>query len=341
LTKQFPKVFIIVLNWNKLQNILECLKSVFLQDYPNYEVVVVDNASTDGSCDVIEREYPTVCLIKNSTNLGYAGGNNVGIRYAMSKNPDYIWLLNNDLTVERKCLREIIGAAEKSDSIGLVSPIVYHYDRPNQSQFAGSYMNWEDLSLVYLDWDSEVGEKYEIPSDLCLWGTALLIKRKLIEKIGYLKDEYFAYWEDIEYSLRSIKAGFENVVCKSGKVFHRNEFEEGNGFKKEKYFYYFMQRNRIILANEYFEKVIPRLKFKIRYFAELSDYVRRYGNGNIDAVMDGAWHGIKGITGPMRSEDKMPSYIKKLLVLMSRLHPVFFADLITFRFEKISRKIGV
>ncbi len=336
-----PKVIIILLNYNRHKDIIECLNSVFSQDYPNYEVVVVDNRSSDGSSAVIKREYPAVCLIENSANLGYAGGNNVGMRYAISQDAEYIWLLNDDTTVDPKCLNEIIEAAEKSDLIGLVSPIIYDSDNPKQAQFAGSYMNWKDISLIYENWEREVEKDCEIGGDLCLWGTALLIKRRVIEKIGYLKEEYFAYWEDIEYSLRSIRAGFKNIVCKSGKVFHKNRFDESGIARKGQTYHYFMQRNRIFLGKEYLGKSIHRLKFAIRYIAELSDYVHRCGKDNIDPCMNGAWHGIMGITGPMTSEDKMPNYIKRTLLLISEHHPIFFADLITLRLKKIARKISM
>jgi len=332
-----PKVFIIILNWNGLQNTLECLESVFKLNYENFEVVMVDNGSTDGSCKIIEKMYIKVRLIENGENLGYAGGNNVGIRYAMSQNAQYIWLLNNDTIVEKDCLKTLVAQAEITDSLGLASPVVYYYDNPYEIQFAGSYMNWKDISLNYL---TCVKQGLNNDGDLCLWGTALLLKGQLVENIGYLKEEYFAYWEDVEYSLRSIKAGFKNIVCQSAKIYHKNKFHQEDNNKKGEAYHYFMSRNRVLLGNEYFKSPIKRSIFKIRLFASLSDYVQRCGKQNIDPIMDGSWQGIKGMNGPMTNRKRMPSSIKKSLVLISKLHPIFLADLLTLRLSDVWRKMS-
>lgn len=305
-------------------------------NYENYAVIVVDNGSEDGSCERIEMKYPAVDLIKNTHNLGYAGGNNVGMRLAMEKGAEYIWLLNDDATVSPDCLKLMVEAAEGESEIGLVSPIVYYFENASKWQFAGSYINWKPFILRFPDRGKEIGEEFQKGRDVCLWGTALLIKRKLIQKIGYLKDEYFAYWEDTEYSLRSMRSGFKNVVCEAGSVFHKRQLEEADGAKKGKHFYYFMVRNKKFLGDEYIRKSIDRVSFNIRYFAELSDYLGRYEKEYLDACMDGAWHAMKGITGPMSDQDKMPNYLKTLLFLMSKYHPVFFADLITLQLKEIS-----
>lgn len=336
-----PKVFIVILNWNRPKDILECLESVHRMNYENYAVIIVDNGCEDGSCETIKKTYPGVDLIKNTHNLGYAGGNNVGMRLAMERGADYIWLLNDDTTVSPDCLKLMIEVAEGDNEIGLVSPIVYYFENPSKWQFAGSYINWKPFIFRFPDRRKEIGEEYQKGGNVCLFGTALLIKRKLIQKIGYLKYEYFAYWEDTEYSLRSLRGGFKNVVCKSSSVFHKGQVGGSDGAKRGKHYYYFMVRNKKFLGDEYIRKAIDRLSFNIRYFAEVSDYVGRYEKEYLDACMDGAWHGMKGITGSMSDKDKMPYYLKKLLLSISRYHPVFFADLITLKLKEISRRISM
>jgi GT2 family glycosyltransferase len=160
----------------------------------------------------------------------------------------------------------------------------------------------------------------------------------VIQRIGYLKDEYFAYWEDTEYSIRAIRAGYENVVCKSAKVFHKHQPHEANQLKKGQHYYYFMQRNRIFLEKEYLGKSVNSLAFKIRCLAITSEYARRCGKENIDACMNGTWHGIKGKSGPMSNAVGMPNYFRRLLLFMSRYHPILFAELVTFDIRSISRK---
>lgn len=303
--------------------------------------MIVDNGSEPGSCEAIQKQYPAVDLIKNPFNLGYAGGNNVGMNWALKKRADYVWLLNNDTTVAPDCLKRMVEMAEGNNEIGLVSPIVYYFENPSKWQFAGSHVRWDPFGLLFPDPKSEVGKEFQTGNDVCLWGTALLIKNKVIETIGYLKDEYFAYWEDTEYSLRSMRAGFKNAVCKNASIFHKKQPEKSNGTKKGKHFYYFMQRNKQLLGNEYIQKSFDRLRFNIRSFAELSHDLQNCDEIYYDACLDGGWQGIKGITGAMNEEIKMPKHLKRLLLVMSKYHPVFFADMITLNVRQIWRRIMI
>ena len=113
---ELPLIYIIILNWNGLQDTLECLGSILKMDYPNFRVVVVDNNSTDNSVDIIRKAHPQVSLIENKENLGYTGGNNTAMRYAMQHSADYVWLLNNDTTVEADTLSKLVFAAEESST---------------------------------------------------------------------------------------------------------------------------------------------------------------------------------------------------------------------------------
>jgi len=335
---RYPKVFIIILNWNGLKDTLECLASVDTLDYRNYDIIVVDNGSSDNSCAIMQERYPKVRILKNQNNLGFTGGNNVGIKHALAQGADYIWLLNNDTIVDQQCLKEIIAKAETDKYIGLISPIIHSYPDPDEIQFMGSYLNWEDISVSYLNSSNiELVER----EDLCLWGTALMIKKELVETVGYLKEEYFAYWEDIEYSLRSMSAGYKNLICKSGKVFHKNKYTPMEVRNKNKYYHYFMARNRMLLGREYLKTTLQRLIFVIRYFASISDYVRRCSGLQIDACMDGAWQGLKGVGGPMTDTIKMPFLIKKILLLMSKNKPIFIGDLLTWNVKRLLNKSKV
>lgn len=332
-----PKVFIIILNWNGLKDTLECLDSVYKLDYRNFEVIVVDNASSESPAKAISGGYPRTILIENSENTGYTGGNNVAMRYAMAHNADYMWLLNNDAVVEADTLSKIVESAESSDHIGLVSPTVYYYDDPGKWQFAGSYMDWETFSLVGPDLAAEeVGKEFQCGDNICLWGTALLIKRSMVEKAGYLKEEYFAYWEDTEYSLRGMAHGFQNRLCASAKIFHKAPLDR---VSKGEHFYYFMQRNRMLMLNEYTRSFRRRLSLKIRLLAELSYDIGQCGSRNKKPCFDGAWHGLNSISGPRRDDEKMPVLYQICLSLLSKCYPLFLSDLVTFHFKDAYGKI--
>jgi GT2 family glycosyltransferase len=193
-----PKVFIIILHWNRLHDILECLTSVFELDYHNYEVVVVDNASQENSAHVILGKFPTVHFIRNTENLGFAGGNNVGMQYAMDHGAGYIWLLNNDAIATADSLRNMIELAQSRKEIGLVSPIIYYLNDADKPQWAGNYVDWRTLSIIGPEDNSNVEREFQGGNHVCLWGTALLVKSSVVDRIGYLNERYFAYWEDME-----------------------------------------------------------------------------------------------------------------------------------------------
>jgi len=132
-----PKVFIIILNWDNWTDTKDCLKSLENNGYPNYEVVVVDNGSTEK----FEISDPKIKVIYNKENLGFSGGNNVGIKYALDNNADYVLLLNNDTIVNHNFLNKLVEIAEKDNKIGMVGPKIYFPDS-KKIWFAGGQINW-------------------------------------------------------------------------------------------------------------------------------------------------------------------------------------------------------
>ena len=122
----FQKVSVIILHYNAVSDTLRCLESLRAIDYSDYEIILIDNASGDDALEMV-RKYPGIILIKNEENLGYAGGNNTGIEYALKNGASYVWLLNNDTIVEPNTLRELICAGQEDESVGLLSPVIFDY----------------------------------------------------------------------------------------------------------------------------------------------------------------------------------------------------------------------
>ncbi|MCX7596938.1 MAG: glycosyltransferase family 2 protein, partial [Fischerella sp.] len=131
------KVFVILLNWNGWQDTVKCIVSLKGLSYPNYEIVVLDNASTNDSVEQIRAAHPDVTLIETGANLGFAGGNNVGIRYALEHGAEYIWLLNNDTIVDANALSAMVTKAESDPKIGLVGSVLYYMNNPGSVQAWG------------------------------------------------------------------------------------------------------------------------------------------------------------------------------------------------------------
>ena len=216
----YPKVSIIILNWNGKEDTIECLESLRKLDYPNYDVIVVDNGSTDGSCEILKKNYPYVKLIENEKNLGVATGYNFGIYQARG---EYILLLNNDTVVDGDLLKELVTVLESNPEIGIVGPTMYYYDDPKRIWVGGGggiYWNKGKTSLLRTN-EIDNGEFDEITEVDYIAGCALLTKRELFEEIGYMDTKYFAYWEETDWCVRACKAGYKVLYVPKAKIWHK------------------------------------------------------------------------------------------------------------------------
>ena len=337
---KFPLVSIIILNWNGLRDTLECLESVYKLDYPNFEVIVVDNGSTDGSVTVIREKYPQVILIENKENLGYAGGNNIAMQYAMKQDADYVWLLNNDIVVESDSLSKLLGTSESRPQIGLASPVVYYFNNPEMIQFCGSYVDFKNKTIVYPeDKNLHIDDDFIDGENVCLWAAALLIKKNIVEKIGYFEEKFFAYWEDTEYSVRALKSGYRNAVCTSAKVYHKTPKRQypGAGIKRVPYYYYFMTRNMYYLGNKYFRSFLGHyLSFVLMLFKYCNEDINAEA---ANACLQGAWDAFHGISGGRPMNAKAPASMRRIFYLCSSWHPYFWANLLKGNFSHILSEI--
>lgn len=211
-----PNVAVIVLNWNGWKDTLECLSSLEKLDYPNYEMVVVDNGSTDRSEDKIREAYPGVSLIETGTNLGFAGGNNVGVSYALQHGADYVWLLNNDTVADESCLARMVELAEADSSVGAVGSVLYemHEKDSIQTYGGGRVLLWMGITRYFTSPVPDEDVHY-------LTGASLLVRREALEDVGFLDDRFFMYWEDTDYGLRLRKAGWKLAVAPEAKLWHK------------------------------------------------------------------------------------------------------------------------
>jgi hypothetical protein len=212
----YPKVSIIILNWNGLKDTIECLESLKKINYPNYEVIVVDNGSEGNDADVLEERYGDyIRLIRNKENLGFAGGNNIGIKYSLEKGGEFFLILNNDVVVERNFLEPLVEDILKDEKIGIIGPVNYNYYQPSKIISAGRRINfWKGSNIEVFSLE----EPTEVES---LWGCCLLIKKDVIDKIGYFYEPYFLFFEETDYCLKARRAGFKIVCEPKSKIWHK------------------------------------------------------------------------------------------------------------------------
>ena len=240
------EVYIIVLNWNGKDDTIECVRSLQKINYNNYKIVVVDNGSEDDSVSEIKKQFSKVEIIENKKNLGFAGGNNVGIKYAINSGADYVLLINNDTTVEEDFLSELVEAGESDKKIGILGSKICFYSDPNRIWFAGGKVNWLKNKGTHIGLDQiDNGQYDKIKETDYLTGCCLLIKREVVEKIGVLAEDYFLYYEDTDFSLRTKNAGYKPIYVPKSKIYHKISRSTKPGSFS---YIYYHARNGLVMA---------------------------------------------------------------------------------------------
>jgi len=224
-SKTAPLVFAVVVNWNSRTNLLECLDSLEKVDYPrsNLEILVVDNGSTDGSKRGLDREHPRVTLLENRDNLGYVKAANRGIEFALARGADYVWILNNDVVVDRDSLSNMVDAGESQESIGVIGPVVYKYFDPENAENCGYRVDFWTGRLKKLRFGKDVFSSRarhleDVESNM---GCSNLVKSKVFERIGLLNPAYEIYFEETDFNVRARRDGFRVVVVREARVWHK------------------------------------------------------------------------------------------------------------------------
>lgn len=243
--KPFPKVFAITLNWNGKDDTIECVASLQRLTYPNYEIVVVDNGSMDGSVSALKARYPDITTIENGQNLGYAEGFNVGLRYAYENGAHYFLILNNDTVVDPDVLKALVRVAESDDQIGFVSGKVYSYEEPDKLETAGRHSHpillaGQQVGIDEIDQGQhDQTKEYDFVDDVFL-----LVRRRAYEETGGYDPNFFLYWEETDWCIRVRRAGYKLIYTPEAKIWHKHGKSVG-GQRSSTYTYY-MTRNQIV-----------------------------------------------------------------------------------------------
>ncbi len=221
-TKDWPRVSVIMLNWNSIEDTRECLESFKKVTYPNYDIIVVDNASQENEADQLRKEYgDQITVIANSKNLGFPEGNNTGIRRALENGSEFVNLINNDVTVDSEFLTEQIKIA-KDPAIGMVgSKILNYYDRKRLDSAGGEATYW--LMWIRNQWAEEDRGQFEkiVDRDFVL-ANSMLIRKDVFDKVGLMDPEFFFGAEEYDLCLRVKRAGFRIVYVPKSIIYHKS-----------------------------------------------------------------------------------------------------------------------
>ena len=223
------KVSIILVNYNGFSDTVECIESIKKNTYSNYELIVVDNGSTEKpTTSDLNAIKETSIFIPLEKNIGFSGGNNVGIRYAIEHGSDYVLLLNNDTVVERHFLTQMVNAAQKKNDLGVIGGKIKYYSNPDKIWFGGGGFD-ESNGYVwhkrYNQTDDQGGN--DIIEQSFLTGCLMLIPIPIINTVGLLDEKFFLYCEDTEFSCRVRKHGFKLWLCEDAVIYHKVSASSG------------------------------------------------------------------------------------------------------------------
>jgi hypothetical protein len=215
----------VVLNWCNEHDTKACLDSLAAQDYPALSVLLVDNGSPDGSGPRLHARYPKVGYLQTGQNLGYAGGNNRGMKQAVDDGAEYVLVVNNDTVLERSCVTELVKAVRGEESIrtGAVGAKILRYDAPDQIWFGGG--EFDRLRAIGRHIGENLADSNPAERDTrdvtFLTGCCLLIPAETLRTVGVFRDDFFAYCEDVEFCLRVSRKGLRLVYAPAARLRHR------------------------------------------------------------------------------------------------------------------------
>lgn len=216
------RVDVVVLNWNGWQDTIACLASLQHLDYPDFRLLVVDNASTDESVAQITKAMPSVELLQTGVNLGFGGGCNAGIEHALARGAEYVWLVNSDATVDAHALSALVRVADENFALASVGSVAYEVDARDKIQlWGGGRINlWTGHSRHLLS-----------PGSLdFISGASVLLRCTALEEVGLFDQKtFFMYWEDTDLAFRLQKAGWQLAVADDSRIWHKQSASLGRG----------------------------------------------------------------------------------------------------------------
>ena len=257
------KVYVVIVNWNGKKDTQTCLSSLANIEKHNvdFHVIVVDNGSADDSVPSIRKKFPWVTVLETGKNLGFTGGNNVGITYALEHQADFVWLLNNDTFVDGNVLN--ILSSFRDPKVGICGSKIYfaaghefHFDRYKEKErgkvlwYAGGLVDWDNMYASHRGVDEVDHGQYDTEGATpFVTGCSMMIKRSVFDRIGMLDDRFYLYLEDLDFCLRAKKAGFSLRYVPSSVLWHVNagsSSRPGNPLQQ-----YYQTRNRLLLGFRY------------------------------------------------------------------------------------------
>jgi len=293
-------VGVVLVNWNSADYTIRCLASlVSATRVPDF-MVVVDNASAEGSVAAIRDAFPLVHIIENQENYGFTGANNMGISYLLSRNVDYIWILNNDTTVSHNCLQVLWDALEKHDEVAASTCKIYR-DDTDELWFAGSIFRKYSFCIDHRgEGETDRGQYDAVEYVDFLDGCCILVRSAVLREIGLFDEHFFAYHEDVDFSFRLRNSGARLLYVPEASISHFagasvNSNKQACDVTSSPMQHFLARRNRLFIVRRYGKSYhllmcLMVLLLNGVYISLAMLLLRRFKK--VDAVWCGIFHGL-------------------------------------------------
>ncbi len=276
-------ISIVIVNWNGDKIIRECLDSIIKQEYQDYEIIVVDNGSTDNSVTILESEYDRrIKLIKLGGNYGFAKANNIGLLHS---NGEYIFTLNNDAIIDESFFDHLQKAINrnKSGKIGMIVPTILNYYNRNIVDSIGLSVYPDGIGRGRFR-DKDINDIEEsIIEVLCPSGCAALYKTEMLKNIGFFDENFFMYCEDLDLGLRARLAGWQCIYCKDAIVYHMCSYSAGDYTATK---LYYAERNRIYVLLKNFPISICFFSVFFTLYRYIFQFITMYQSGVVEKLKE-------------------------------------------------------
>lgn len=290
------KISIILLNYNNENDTIECVESIKENCRLDCDIIVVDNKSSQSSIDFLREKSSLFTLILNKENVGFAAGNNVGIKFALENGADYILLLNNDTIVTPNSIEKMVNCIESDESTGIASCRIMYNDCKTKVWYCGGKMDWSKYRPEHFNIGNEFDYNFkDVEQTYYISGCCMLIPRDIFKNVGLLPEEYFMYYEDVDYCQQVVSKGYKLMLCSDAIIYHK--VSSSSGGENSPFSILWGTRNKLIFMKKYRRRFL--MISKLYFYLELSaKYILFFFKGEKEkakAIINGVREGIKYI----------------------------------------------
>ena len=295
-----PRVAVLILTWNRVDELVPCLESFVCNDYRPCDVVVIDNGSEDESVPTVQRDFPWVKLIQNGTNLGFCRGNNVGLKWAVEQGYDYVMLLNSDTKLMPGLISELVSVLASDPRIGIAGAKNVLMENPDFTWGRYGKVTWGPMLVKTVGRFARDERRGEPPRDVdWVIGNACMMRREALEKVGVFDEEFWQCNEDVDWCYRAREAGFRVVYVDRAAILHKGGSSADLSHRKIFSYGYFIGRNAFTFARKH-GNVFQRIKLFIMLWVGVLGRIAFFTLDNTKHAILGQRAFVNGMLDGMR-----------------------------------------